>query len=392
MIGGGVRAAPERFDTALLVATLAASFNLRIALVGVGPVIEDIRADVGVSSAVAGLLTTVPIVCMGVLAFAGPPVIRRLGVKRTIAVSLVLIGAGTLTRAVMPSGWSLILATFPIGVGLALAGVALPILVKENFPERGGLVTGAYVASMTLASALFSFTVVPVSDFLGGWREALAASALAAAIALPIWLVAGKGAREETVPSAARTSDSVRLGIALALVFGLQAVPFSSMISWVAAIYRDAGWDPADAAITTGLIMLFGVPSAVAIPGLSDGRDRRLWIAGTAAFVAAGVLGVALAPEAAPLVWLVLFGLGNGALFPLVLTLPVDFGRAPAEVAELAVWTLGGGYLISAIGPVTVGALRDLSGGFVLPMTIVAAMAAGAGVFALTVLPPPGER
>ena len=390
MSGGAVPRAPERFDTALLLATLAAAFNLRIALVGIGPVIEDIRADTGVSSAVAGLLTTVPIVCMGLLAFTGPPVIDRLGIRRTIAGSLVLIGGGTLLRAAMPTGLTLILATFPIGVGLALAGVALPPLVKEHFPGRGGLVTGAYVASMTSAAALFSVLVVPVSDALGGWREAFAASALTAVIALPIWLIAGRDGRTGVPSSLPGRPGSARLGLVLALIFGLQAVPFSSMISWVAAIYRDAGWGPADAAVTTGLIMAFGIPSALAIPGFSDGRDRRLWIAGMAALVAVAVAGVGFAPETVPLVWLILFGIGNGALFPLVLTLPVDFGREPDEVARLAVWTLGGGYLISAIGPVTVGALRDLSGGFELPMAIVAAMAVGAGVMALTVLPEPG--
>jgi MFS transporter, CP family, cyanate transporter len=370
------------------VATVVAAFNLRIALAGVGPVVEDIRADTGLSSALAGLLTTVPILCMGALAVGGPPVIARIGITHTITACLVLIAGGTLARAAAPTGATLILATFPIGVGLALAGIALPPLVKENFPQRGGLVTGAYAASMTIAAALFSMTVIPISDALGGWREAFAASAIVAAVALPIWLVASRGARAR-IPVPAARAGNARLGVVLALLFGLQAVPFSSMLSWVAAIYRDAGWDPGDAALTTGLLLAFAVPSAIAIPGLSDGRDRRRWIAGTAALVAAGIAGVAFAPEAAPVLWLILFGVGNGALFPLVLTLPVDFGRSREEVARLAVWTLGGGYVISATGPVTVGALRDLSGGFELPMAIVAAFAAGAGVMALTVLPEP---
>jgi CP family cyanate transporter-like MFS transporter len=383
-----VPAAPEGFAVAMFVATLVAAFNLRIALVGVGPVIEDIRADTGASSAVAGLLTALPILCMGVFAFTGPPLVGRFGARRLIAGCLVLIGAGTAVRAVMPSGLTLVIATLPIGVGLALAGVALPPVVKERFPGRGGLVTGAYVAAMTLGAAIFSFLVVPLSDALGGWREAFAASAVVAAVALPIWLLADRGGAGTQEPAGLGPPRGVGLLVLLGVVFGLQAIPFSSMISWVAAIYRDAGWDAGDAAVTTALITAIGVPAAALVPGLSDGRDRRRWIVGTAVLVAAGVLGVALAPTAAPVVWLALFGLGNGALFPLVLTLPVDLGHAPEEVARLSVWTLGLGYLMSAAGPVSVGALRDLSGGFELPMTIVAGTALVAAVLALA-LPRP---
>jgi CP family cyanate transporter-like MFS transporter len=383
------RAEPERLAVAMLAATLVAAFNLRIALVGIGPVIEDIRADTGASSAVAGLLTALPILCMGVFAFAGRPLVVRFGARRLIAGCLVVIGAGTVLRAVMPSGLTLILATVPIGVGIALAGVALPPVVKDRFPTRAGLVTGAYVASMTLGAAIFSFLVVPLSDALGGWREAFAASAVTAAVAVPVWLLADRGGAEATAPPRLGAPPGMRLLLLLGLLFGLQAIPFSSMISWVAAIYRDAGWEAGHAAVTTGLILLIGVPAAAMVPGLSDGRDRRLWILGAALLAAAGVLGVALAPTAAPVVWLALFGLGNGAMFPLVLTLPVDFGHGPEEVARLSVWTLAIGYLLSALGPVSVGALRDLSGGFELPMTLVAGIAVGAGVLALALPRPP---
>ena len=388
MTNTAARAGPERFAVAMFVATLVAAFNLRIALVGIGPVIEDIRADTGASSAVAGLLTALPILCMGVFAFAGRPLVMRFDARRLIAGCLVLIGAGTVLRAVMPSGLTLILATLPIGVGIALAGVALPPVVKDRFPTRAGLVTGAYVASMTLGAAIFSFLVVPISDALGGWREAFAASAIVAAVALPIWLLADRGGAEAPVEPRLGPPSGAGLLLLLGLLFGFQAIPFSSMISWVAAIYRDAGWDAGDAAVTTGLILLIGVPAAALVPGLSDGRDRRLWIAGAAVLVAVGVLGVALAPTTAPLLWLALFGLGNGALFPLVLTLPVDFGHGPEEVARLSVWTLAIGYLLSAVGPVSVGALRDLTGGFELPMMLVAGTAVVAAVLALA-LPRP---
>jgi CP family cyanate transporter-like MFS transporter len=112
--------------TAALVAILAAAFNLRIGIVAIGPVIVDIRADTAMSSAVAGILTTVPFICMGAFAFLGPPLVRRAGEGRVILGSLGLIIAGTLLRSVGPSARMGLLATRPSGLGIALIGVPLP--------------------------------------------------------------------------------------------------------------------------------------------------------------------------------------------------------------------------------------------------------------------------
>lgn len=78
--------------TRVLVALLVAAFNLRLAIAVVGPLIDDIQADLGMSSAVVGLLTAIPFLCMGSFAFIGPGVIERLGTRRVLALALVLIG------------------------------------------------------------------------------------------------------------------------------------------------------------------------------------------------------------------------------------------------------------------------------------------------------------
>ena len=53
-----------------------------------------------------------------------------------------------------------------------------------------------------------------------------------------------------------------------------------------------------------------------------------------------------------------------GPLFPLTMTLPLDGAERPAEVAALAGMMLGVGYTLSALSPLLLGAVRDLSGGF----------------------------
>ena len=136
-----------------LAGIIAAAICLRLAVIGVGPLIEPLRHSLGISRGVAGLLTTIPFVCMSVFAFAGPYVIARVGYARLIELCLLVLAITTALRAAMPTASLLLLMTVPIGVAIALAGVALPGVVKHGFSARGGAATGAYVAAMSLGAA-----------------------------------------------------------------------------------------------------------------------------------------------------------------------------------------------------------------------------------------------
>jgi CP family cyanate transporter-like MFS transporter len=335
------------------------------------------------SRALAGVLTTIPFLCMGLLALVGPALVDRSGLRRVIAGSLLLIGTGTLRRAVMPTGALVVAATLPIGIGIALAGVALPVVVKQYFPRRGGGATGAYVTVMNFGAALMGLFGVSLAALLGGWRAAFAVSALPAAVALFMWLrvmnreaaaarvVAGaERAVVEQHAAARRLRAPTAIAVVLALVFGLQSAAFSGLITWVGDLYRDAGSDAGDAAIVTAALLILSIPASIVMPALSDGRDRRIWAAASAAVAAAGLAGIATMPLTLPWLWITLYALGNGALFPLVLTLPLDLSPGGERTAHLVAWTLGLGYSISCLAPVAVGELRDASGGFEVPMLV----------------------
>jgi CP family cyanate transporter-like MFS transporter len=376
-----------------LLGILAAALTLRIGILVVGPVIEDVRAETGMSSAAAGLLATIPFLCMGLFAFAGVALVRRLGPRRLIAWSLVLVGAASLLRAAMPTGALIIAATVPLGVGIALAGLALPGVVNEHFPRRAGAITGAYVAALSVGGAAAALATVPLADALGSWRWAFALAAVPTAVALPLWLLTPEsGPGRAPAPDAARPARPTppprslrppRLGLLLAGIFGFQSMCFAAMVSWVAAIYLEEGWSPTAAAAATASIPLVTIPAALVIPALSDGRDRRPWIFGSGVVMTIGMMGVAFAPLAAPWLWLVAFAAGAGALFPLALTMPIDLRDDAVAITSLTAWMLGLGYFLSALGPVIVGALRDLTGGFTIAIAVVGGIGALSGVLGL---------
>jgi CP family cyanate transporter-like MFS transporter len=367
-----------------LAGTVAAAVNLRITIIAVGPLIETIRVDVGMSNFLAGGLTTLPFVCVGVLSFGGSRLIQRYGYRRVVAVSLALLAAGAVVRALMPTAGLILLLTLPVGVAVAALTVVLPPAVKQWFPERAGAATGAYLAASGVGAGIASFLALPLSDALGGWRWALAAAALPALAALPLWLRAAPV--ERVVPGAAGESvpprTPLRTRIMLAAIFTAQSVCVVGSVAWMAVRYTEAGWSPEAAGVATGVVAVLGVPTAIVVPALSDRSHRARWTAAAAAVVSVAVAGMAFSPAAPAWLWLVAFGLGNGALFPLVLALGLDAAGDPREASDLVTWTLGAGSLVAAFAPMAVGAMRDASGGLTLPFAVMAALAALSAVLA----------
>jgi CP family cyanate transporter-like MFS transporter len=396
--------AAGRQTRSALVAIIATAFNLRIAVVAVGPLLSQIRFDTRMGAALAGALGAIPFLCMGVFARAGRPLVRRLGERRLIHLSLGLIIAGTVVRAVMPTAALVVITTVPVGIGIALIGLSLPSVIKRSFAVRLGAATGAYTSAQALGATVAALSVVPLSHLLGGWRGAFAVSVLPTVIALPLWLLLPRHPTPAPEPQAS-TAPAVRglrpgrQGLLLALVFGLQSMTYAGMINWLATVLEHNGWTAGGAGVATAVISLLMIPSALIIPALSDGRDRARWLFGTALIMGIGATGLAVAPRTAPWLWIVVFSIGSGALFPLVLTLPLDLGHTGSAVTELTSSMLGYGYILSATGPLLVGALFDLTGGFLVPVALLALVGIAAGVIALaptlrprpSPLPPSGE-
>ena len=375
----------------LLAATLVASINLRLAVAAPGPVIESIRIDTGMSSGVAGLLITIPFICMSAFAFTGPPLLRRVSPYRVVLLALALVGGGTLARSVAFDPALLLLATVPIGAGIAVMGVALPVIVKEHFPARSGFVTGAYISAMAIGVIALGIFLIPLVDLVGGWRPAFALTAIPALLAMAMWIgvhssatmPAGTNRRRHADPAttAIPLSKPGRVEFLAATSFGLQSMTYSALAAWVVALYVDLGWSAGTASLLVALMAVSVIPASLIVASLSQNRDRRPWIAGSVAFMCVGLFGVALVPDVAAWLWIAVIGLGGGAAFALQLALPIDIRATPLGVARLIAWMLGLGYLLSAATPIMIGVLRDVTGGFVLPMTLLAVLAAiGIGI------------
>jgi CP family cyanate transporter-like MFS transporter len=304
----------------------------------------------------------------------------------------VLIILGTLLRAAMPTAALVVITTVPAGIGIALIGLSLPSVIKRSFAFRLGAVTGAYTAAQALGATAAAVSMVPLSHGLGGWRGAFAVSALPTLVAVPLWLLLPRG-RDRGLPATGADGSTPerrtglrppdRQALLLALIFGLQSTTYAGMINWLATVLEHNGWSAGRAGVATAVISVLMIPSALVIPAVSDGRDRARWLVGTAVVMGLGVTGLAVLPRSAPWLWIVTFSLGAGALFPLVLTLPLDLGGTGGAVTDLTSSMLGYGYFLSAAGPLLVGALYDATGGFLVPMALLAVLGMLSGVLSL---------
>ncbi|MCQ4083370.1 MFS transporter [Streptomyces sp. RB6PN25] len=369
------------------VGMVAAALNLRPAVTSLGPLLEEVRQGLHMSGTVAGLLTSVPAFCFAVFGVAAPRLARRFGPGAVVCAGMAVITAGLLLRPFAGAAATFVVASVLALAGIAVTNVLMPVIVKRYFPDRVGAMTGVYSMALALGTAIAAAVTVPMTHALGGsWRLGLGAWALlAAAAALPwLGLVRNRpGAAPAPDPSAAGPEPGAagsgritrsRTAWALAVFFGLQATGAYITMGWLPQIFRDAGVSADTAGVLLAATMAVGVPLSFVLPAVA-GRMRRQGPLAVvlAAFGFVGYAGLWLAPAAAPLAWALLLGVANSA-FPLALTMIGMRSRSGTGVVRLSAFVQSTGYLISIPGPILVGTLYQLTGGWSLPIALMAGL------------------
>jgi CP family cyanate transporter-like MFS transporter len=412
--------------------------NLRAALTSVGPLVSEIRADTGISDGLAGLITTVPLLAFAAMSSQAPRLARRYGVERTLLASMLVLTAGILARSSGPVA-ALFGGTVLVGLAIAAGNVLLPGLVKRDFSERTGWMTGLYSGAMGVMATVAVAAAVPLADRAGlGWRGSLACWAAPAAVAALVWVplarrqrraadptppgatvrdtLQGHGAAPDpsddgTAPAAAEGSANPpqpgrsaarslwRSGLAwqVTLFMGLQSLVFYSTIAWLAEILRDRGLSASAAGWLVSVAQFAGLVTSLAAPPLATRRrSQRVHASASALLSLAGYGGLLLAGGSLLPLWCVLVGLGQGAMFSLALTLFALRAPDARRAAELSGMAQTIGYLLAASGPTVLGLVHDLTGAWTVPLaaltaTTIAILIAGlfAGRDALVAAPAP---
>ncbi|WP_433536557.1 MFS transporter [Micromonospora sp. CA-249363] len=368
------RTHPVTGGALVLVGMLLVALNLRMAVTSLGALLDEIRVGLGLSGVMAGLVTTLPTIAFAGLGALTPWLVRRVAPARVLVVAMILLAVGQVLRAATDSAWIFVLTSALALAGIAVANILLPMLVKQHFGHRTGLVTGAYTMALTLGTTVAAATAVPIAHAFGSWRAGLGVWAGLAAVAVlpwvPLALRTRRGARRAPQTGAvARVRPArTRLGWAMAIYFGAQSLSGYAIMGWLAQLFRDAGYRPESAGLLLAGVTALGVPIALLMPTLA-GRlaTLRPLVFGLTGASALAYLGLALAPHGGALLWVTLLALGQGA-FPLILTTIGLRARTADGTVALSAFAQSTGYVIAALGPLSVGILYEITGGWTAPI------------------------
>lgn len=351
----------------MLAAVALVALNLRPFITGVGPLAADIGMQTGLGLKGMSLLTLVPMLLMGVFAFAGPVLQTQIGERRSVIAALALLALGSFLRLFTTSGWQLVGTAALLGLGAAVVQAVLPGIVKRQFPRHVGVVMGLYSAMLMGGGALGAQAAPLISTSSGNWHLGLAWMALPAVLALGL---AARSLPRDTVAQQARVAVTEYLRRPrvwlLMVCFGLVNGGYSTVVAWLAPFYREHGWSAAASGSLLAILAVCQAFAALLLPMLAGkSEDRRPWLWLTLAMQAIGFSALALWPEAAPVASAMLLGAGLGGCFALSLIVALDHLSDPAQAGALSALMQGGGFLIAAMPPWIVAVLRDSTGHFV---------------------------
>lgn len=369
----------------LLLGLVLVALNLRPALSSMAPVLGQVSDGLGLSAAQAGLLTTLPVLCLGLFAPLAPMLARRIGSERVVLGILATLALGIVLRSTLGT-MGLFLGSLVAGASIGIIGVLLPGIVKRDFPQHAGTLTGVYTMALCLGAAMAAGATVPLAHAFGdSWAPALGFWMLPAILAMLVWLPqARNGHGVHKVAYRVRGLWRDPLAWQVTLYMGLQSSLAYIVFGWLPSILIGRGLSPTQAGLVLSGSVIMQLVSSLAAPWLATrGRDQRVAIVLVMLVTLAGLFGCLYAPLSGLWGWAVLLGLGQGGTFALALTLIVLRSKDAHVAANLSSMAQGVGYTLASMGPLAVGVVHDVTGGWSALGWVFAVLGVGAIVFGL---------
>ena len=350
----------------LLLGMVLVALNLRPALSSMAPLLGEVSEYLGLSAAQAGLLTTLPVLCLGLFAPLAPILARRFGTERVVLGILLVLGAGIVLRSYLGET-GLFAGSILAGASIGVIGVLLPGIIKRDFAGHAGTMTGVYTMALCLGAALAAGATVPLSHYFDdSWQLGLGFWAVPAVIAAIFWLPqAGKRNGAHNVAYRVRGLLRDPLAWQVTLYMGLQSSLSYIVFGWLPSILIGRGLTPTQAGLVMSGSVIVQLVTALTAPWLATrGKDQRLAIVLVMSMTLAGLFGCLYAPLDGLWGWAIALGLGQGGTFSLALTLIVLRSRDAHVAANLSGMAQGIGYTVASMGPFAVGLVHELTGGW----------------------------
>ncbi|MEK3823312.1 MFS transporter [Paenibacillus sp. FSL K6-1558] len=353
----------------LIIALFVATLNLRPAINSISPLLDTIREDLGMSAALASLLTSIPVLCMGVFSPFAVKASGRWGIELIIGYSLIVVGIGIATRLFTQSTSVLLLSALIVGIGIASIGPLTSGFIKKYFPDHVPSMIALYSIAITVGAAGSSMVSIPLEAYFNSWQIAVGGWAVIAFVAAIMWWIMVKPKSESAHVSGIKERPQIKLpwgnrrAWTITLSFGLMAMLFYSFTAWLPLMIQEMGYSKSYATLCLTIFVVIQIPISFVLPVLlKNFPSRRVWLVGESLFMIVGL--VLLMMNFMPMVSVVLFGVGAGGLFTLNLMLPIDSTTNVNDATSWSAMQQSAGYVIGAIGPILLGWIHDASHSF----------------------------
>lgn len=391
-----LRRSSQAMPWLVIAGVLTAALSFRGPIVSLTPVMRQIEDDLGISSAAAGLLTTLPVLMFAAMTPVAALVIRRSGPEIALLATLGGVLLGTFIRA-LPGFVPMLIGMTVIGAAITIGNVVAPVIVRRDIPPAHvATVTAAYTATMNLGCLVTSLLTAPLATLVG-WPIAVLSWAILTLAGLFVWLAhMRRRSAGRLVPKAqGSVSEEERENLAIAegmtgpipavmpdrrvwrmpivwllmVAFAFQSAAYYGLTTWLPAIAGDLlQLDATAAGALASLFQGFAIVGAIMVPFLVRWGGTTLvcvivciaWIGGAA--------GLVFAPEYMAL-WLTAGALAQACAYVVIFSTLVETSRSDQEAASMSAFVQGVGYVISAVGGATLlGALHDATGAWDVPL------------------------
>ncbi|GAK12664.1 LOW QUALITY PROTEIN: hypothetical protein JCM19039_2456 [Geomicrobium sp. JCM 19039] len=363
----------ERF--VLLLGIILIASTLRTPMTSVGPLLPFIQEGLGLSNAVAGSITTIPLLAFALLSPFAPRIAERVGAERLVFAALLFIAIGIGVRYFMYVP-ALFIGTVFIGAGIAVGNVLLPGIVKKNFPLHIGLVTGLYGISMNIVAAIGSGVSEPIARAGLNWNGSLAIWGFVVFFALVVWGVQLSKNKNQTDRFCHPLKPHLwrsRLAWSVTAFMGIQSLHYYTMMTWLPQLLATHGYTPTSAGGCLPMMQGAIVPMTFIIPVLA-GRMKDQRIIGIGIGVCFLLANIGLYTGVLIPVWVILMGIACGSGFGLSMMLFALRTSTSIGASKLSGMAQAFGYLLAAFGPMVFGVTYDFSGSWQAPLLILATL------------------
>lgn len=328
-------------------------------------VLRQLANGLSVSQENLGILTTLPLIMFLLFSNFAPVPLAKIGIKKSMALALLLLTVGSLMRLVITMPMMLI-GTGLIGIGIAHLNVFMPSFIKAYFPTKIDVYTTLYSFAINFGSGGFNLITTPVVKGFG-WQAILVLLAVVPTMVLGLWLwvsrfLPEKLRRSQTVISDPTTvhGRSIWTNIRawpFVFTFGGQSVLNYTIVAWLPVLMAYHNVSAGKIGLVMAVYSLMGIPVYLTMPRLltqlgSTGIRVLILLAGGCGVAAGGMLF--FQNTAAVTFWLaegILVGAATCFFFIYSMTMFGLKTNDPMMTAKLSGMAQAGGYFVAALGP-----------------------------------------